>query len=299
MGDCSESVGLYGNRSTLDRNVSYRSAKVDAHATARMLFDNLARDPEETTGDFEVCEAKNEGFEECEDLLLCGSGVEGDTVFESSSPVDKFGEDVDDETSAWIECNQSCSSWIDDVYEKPYMVARPWTKIKEEALAIAWVKSSTCPIVGNNQTDTSFWKATAKRSKTSESGSYSSGGSTARCQIDINGDPEFDDEVLPVHKSERPPGRDKAKKEAAGTRKGGGSTQTSSGPGSKMDELISEFRSFKELMAEKYSYKKNLSADYARAVDFRIMRLDLNSVPEDEREVYRRMKEEVKKKWTS
>ncbi|KAF5753591.1 putative ubiquitinyl hydrolase 1 [Helianthus annuus] len=122
MGDCSESVGLYGNRSTLDRNVSYRSAKVDAHATARMLFDNLARDPEETTGDFEVCEAKNEGFEECEDLLLCGSGVEGDTVFESSSPVDKFGEDVDDETSAWIECNQSCSSWIDDVYEKPYMV---------------------------------------------------------------------------------------------------------------------------------------------------------------------------------
>ncbi|KAJ0431492.1 hypothetical protein HanIR_Chr17g0848941 [Helianthus annuus] len=40
------------------------------------------------------------------------------------------------------------------------MVARPWTKIKEEALAIAWVKSSTCPIVGNNQTDTSFWKAT-------------------------------------------------------------------------------------------------------------------------------------------
>ncbi|KAF5813108.1 hypothetical protein HanXRQr2_Chr03g0094391 [Helianthus annuus] len=52
-----------------------------------------------------------------------------------------------------------------------------------------------------------------------------------------------------------------------------------------MDELITEFRSFKELAAEKYSHKKTVSADYARAEDFRIMRLDLNSVPEDEREL--------------
>ncbi|XP_021971615.1 uncharacterized protein LOC110866775 [Helianthus annuus] len=229
---------------------------------------------------------------------------------------------------------------------------------------MAFVKSSTCPIIGNNQTGSSFWKATterfneimeqgpmrdldsvsgkwrkmskaintfsgyynqiytnppsgsndedilnlalkenkwkpvpnevatAKRSKTSESKSYSAGGSTARCQIDINDDPEYDEDVLPVHESERPTGRDKAKKEAAGKRKGGGSSQTTSGAGSKMDELISEFRSFKELVAEKYSYKKTLLADYARAEDFRIMRLDLDSVPEDECEVYWRMKEE-------
>ncbi|XP_021975145.1 uncharacterized protein LOC110870260 [Helianthus annuus] len=46
--------------------------------------------------------------------------------------------------------------------------------------------------------------ATAKWSKTSESGSYSAGGSTARCQIDINDDLEYDEDVLPVHESERP-----------------------------------------------------------------------------------------------
>ncbi|XP_021979916.1 uncharacterized protein LOC110876041 [Helianthus annuus] len=148
--------------------------------------------------------------------------------------------------------------------------------------------------------------ATAKRTKTSESGSYSAGGSTARCQIDINDDPEDNEDVLPVHESERPPGRDKAKKEAAGKRKVAGSSGgggSSGGRGekasSKMDDLINEFRSFKEFAAEKYTHKKTVSSDYARAEDFRIMRLDLDSVPEDEREVYRRMKEEVKKKWTS
>ncbi|XP_035843466.1 uncharacterized protein LOC118490199 [Helianthus annuus] len=169
---------------------------------------------------------------------------------------------------------------------------RQWTKVEEEALAIAYVKSSTCPIVGNNQTGTNFWKATterfngimdqgpmrdidsvsnkwrkmnktinefcgycnqiytnplsesndedilnlalaksdsknstpfphlrawnvlkkenkwksvpnevatAKRSKTYEFGSYSAGGSTAHCQIDINDDPIYDEDVLPVH----------------------------------------------------------------------------------------------------
>ncbi|MFS7989410.1 putative glutathione transferase transcription factor MYB family [Helianthus anomalus] len=282
---------------------------------------------------------------------------------------------------------------------KPRAKGRPWTKVEEEALAMAFVKASTCPIVGNNQTGSSFWSkatdrfnaimehgpardiesvsskwrkmikvinnfnqiynqiylsppsgsndqdilnlaiakwdsenatpfphfrawnvvrkeqkwkpvpnevATAKRTKTSESGSYSAGGSTARCQIDINDDPEYDEDVLPVHESERPPGRDKAKKEAAGKRKVSGSSGgggSSGGRGekasSKMDDLINEFRSFKEFAAEKYTHKKTVSSDYARAEDFRIMRLDLDSVPKDEREVYRRMKEEVKKKWTS
>ncbi|XP_035838041.1 uncharacterized protein LOC118485729 [Helianthus annuus] len=41
--------------------------------------------------------------------------------------------------------------------------ARTWTKVEEEALAIAYVKSSNCPIVGNNQTGSSFWKACTDR----------------------------------------------------------------------------------------------------------------------------------------
>ncbi|XP_022007497.1 glutathione S-transferase T3-like [Helianthus annuus] len=211
---------------------------------------------------------------------------------------------------------------------------RPWTKVEEEALAIAYAKSSTNPIVGNNQTGDSFWKkatakfheimehssdrdveavsgkwrkmskiinnfnaiynqiytcppsgsnesdilnlaiakwdsqnpkpfphfrawnvvrkeqkwtpipnevATAKRTKTSESGSYSAGGSTARCQIDINDDPEDDEDVLPIHEAERPTGRDKAKKEAAGKRKGAGSSGgggSGGGGGSKADRML-------------------------------------------------------------
>ncbi|XP_022040688.1 glutathione S-transferase T3-like [Helianthus annuus] len=273
---------------------------------------------------------------------------------------------------------------------------RPWTKVEEEALAISFIKASTCPIVGNNQSGSGFWKkcterfntlmgegpyrdlesvsgkwrkmnkcvndfigiynplyihrpsgtsdedvlnlaiskwetknppfphlrawnvlkkdpkwapipdevATAKRTKTSESGSYSAGGSTARCQIDIYDEPDYEEQEY--HELGRPTGRDKAKKEAAAKRKGAGSSGGGGSGGgggskasSKMDDLISQFRSFQEFAAEKYSHKKNVSADYARAEDFRIMRLDLDSVPEEEREVYRRMKEEVKKKWTS
>ncbi|XP_035845308.1 glutathione S-transferase T3-like [Helianthus annuus] len=232
--------------------------------------------------------------------------------------------------------------------------ARPWTKLEEEALAMAWVKSSTCPIIGNNQTGSGFWKVIMEkfnaimeqgpmRDVDSVSGKWRkmikvinrfsgiynqyytnppSGNeedilNLALAKWDDKNTTPFQhlrawnvlkkenkwkpipNEVFAVHESGRPPGRDKAKKEAVEKRKAGGSNQPSSGAVSKMDELISKFRSFKELTTEKYSYMKNLSADHARAEDFRIMRLDLDSVPEDEREVYRRMKEKVKKKWAS
>ncbi|XP_021984731.1 glutathione S-transferase T3-like [Helianthus annuus] len=165
--------------------------------------------------------------------------------------------------------------------------AQPWSNIEEEALAKAWIRTSKCSIVGNNQTSYGFWKeilakfltimeqgpyrdldsvaskwrkmhtvvnrfcgyynnlytnrpsgwsddvvfkeamrryedehrvvfphvrawevmrtnkksvpvpnkvASAKRTKTSETGSYSAVGSDARCQISINDEPEFVDE---------------------------------------------------------------------------------------------------------
>ncbi|XP_021975323.1 uncharacterized protein LOC110870451 [Helianthus annuus] len=185
--------------------------------------------------------------------------------------------------------NLAIAKW-DSQNPKPFPHFRAWNVVRKEQ------KWTPIPNV----------VATAKRTKTSESGSYSAGGSTARCQIDINDDPEDDKDVLPIHEAERPTGRDKAKKEAAGKRKGAGSSGgggSGGGGGSKasakMDELINEFRSFKEFAAEKYTHKKTVSADQARAEGFRIMRLDLDSVPEEERVVYRRMKEEVMKKWTS
>ncbi|MFS7997233.1 putative glutathione transferase transcription factor MYB family [Helianthus anomalus] len=46
---------------------------------------------------------------------------------------------------------------------KPKAKGRPWTKVEEEALAMAFVKASTCPIVGNNQTGSSFWSKATDR----------------------------------------------------------------------------------------------------------------------------------------
>ncbi|XP_022019186.1 uncharacterized protein LOC110919218 [Helianthus annuus] len=185
---------------------------------------------------------------------------------------------------------------------------KPWTQLEEEALAKAYIRTSTHPIKGNNQTGEGFWKAVlvkflelmdqgsyrdidsvsskwrkmsgfvnkfskeynriysserrsgmsdedvfkkaldvyksnhgitfahvrvweimrtaqkwapvpnevemAKRQRTSESVSYSAGGSDARCHINLNDDAEFDEEEYVVKEAERPPGRDKSKKEA-------------------------------------------------------------------------------------
>ncbi|KAJ0815265.1 putative glutathione transferase transcription factor MYB family [Helianthus annuus] len=47
--------------------------------------------------------------------------------------------------------------------QKPRAKGRQWTKVEEEALAMAFTKASNCPIVGNNQTGSSFWKKTTDR----------------------------------------------------------------------------------------------------------------------------------------
>ncbi|KAI3812718.1 hypothetical protein L1987_17430 [Smallanthus sonchifolius] len=117
---------------TLGQNLSYRGSKVDTHATAHMLFDNLAQEPEEKLVDSKLTEV----LEDSDEPLLSPSGVEVNTLSEPSSPVDNSGCDIDDETNAWISSNQSrsevykplpavassSSSWIEDVYETPSMV---------------------------------------------------------------------------------------------------------------------------------------------------------------------------------
>ncbi|KAJ0944188.1 putative glutathione transferase [Helianthus annuus] len=57
--------------------------------------------------------------------------------------------------------------------------------------------------------------AMAKRQKTSETGSFSAGGSDARCHINLNDDADYDEDEYSVREPERPPGRDKTKKERA------------------------------------------------------------------------------------
>ncbi|XP_022031812.1 uncharacterized protein LOC110932868 [Helianthus annuus] len=67
------------------------------------------------------------------------------------------------------------------------------------------------------QNEVASAKRAKKQSKTSESGSYSIGGSTGRCQININDEPDYEEE--PIEDEERPTGRDKSKKIAAEKKK--------------------------------------------------------------------------------
>ncbi|XP_022025026.1 uncharacterized protein LOC110925375 [Helianthus annuus] len=216
-----------------------------------------------------------------------------------------------------------------------------WTKNEEDALAKAYINSSTSPIIGNNQPGDSFWqealdlfhrlmeqgeyrtidsisskcckmntliqrfcgfynttlankpsgwnhenayneavrlyeneskspfphvrawlvvkdrpkwkgcrnevaqaKRATKRSKTSESGSYSVGGSTGCCQININDEPDYEKE--PNEDGERPPGRDKR-----------------SGGGSRLEGVMAELKAFNQIFnetqTEKVKMKKKLA----------------------------------------
>ncbi|KAK9052957.1 hypothetical protein SSX86_029587 [Deinandra increscens subsp. villosa] len=144
-----ESIYCPKNSQTLSRNLSYGGSKVDAHATARMLFDSLAQEPEENPVDCGLSEPENEKdvnrdltstevLEGSGEPLVPPSVVEANTVPDPASPVDSNGNDVDDETNEWISCNQSesagynppllpsvassSSNWNDEVYEKPCLI---------------------------------------------------------------------------------------------------------------------------------------------------------------------------------
>ncbi|KAI7739833.1 hypothetical protein M8C21_002101, partial [Ambrosia artemisiifolia] len=97
-----------------------------------MLFDSIARDPvQDKPDEIKLSESNNnQVLEGSDDPVLSPLVVEeANTVSVSTSPVD----DVDDETSLWISCNESqpegcksvhasSSSWNDDVYENTSMV---------------------------------------------------------------------------------------------------------------------------------------------------------------------------------
>ncbi|XP_022030560.1 uncharacterized protein LOC110931475 [Helianthus annuus] len=142
--------------------------------------------------------------------------------------------DLDSVSGKWRKMNKTINEFC-GYYNQIYTNLPSWSN-DEDILNLAlakWDSKNSTPFphlrAWNVLKKENKWKpvpnevATVKQSKNSESGSYSAGGSTARCQIDINDDPIYDEDVLPVHEVERPPGKDKSKKEAAGKRKGGGS----------------------------------------------------------------------------
>ncbi|KAJ0614253.1 putative glutathione transferase [Helianthus annuus] len=89
----------------------------------------------------------------------------------------------------------------------------------------------------------------AKRQKTSETGSFSTGGSDARCHINLNDDTEFDEEEYVVHEAERPPGRDKSKKERA---KGKEKEKVDL----KMEEFMVHLKTYTDVSAQKAKAKE-------------------------------------------
>ncbi|XP_076940736.1 ubiquitin carboxyl-terminal hydrolase 20-like [Bidens hawaiensis] len=127
-----ESINSLLPKQTLAPNLSYLTGKVDTHAAAHTLFDTIAQQPDYS----EVTESNNEADRTVQPLMSTevledSDGVEAstNTLAETLSPVDGNGEGdgTDDETMAWISCNQSesdgyKSSWFEDVYEKPSMV---------------------------------------------------------------------------------------------------------------------------------------------------------------------------------
>ncbi|XP_021986005.1 caldesmon-like [Helianthus annuus] len=87
-----------------------------------------------------------------------------------------------------------------------------------------------------------------KREKTSETGSFSASGSDARCHINLNDDAEFDEEEYAVHEDERPPGRDKSKKERAK-----GKEKEKVDP--KMKEFMEHLKTYTDVSAQKAKAK--------------------------------------------
>ena len=124
--------------------------------------------------------------------------------------------DIDSVSGKWRKMNKCVNDFI-GVYN-PLYINRPSRSSDEDVLNLAMAKWETKnpPFphlrAWNVLKKDPKWApipdevATAKWTKTSESGSYSTGGSTARCQIDINDEPEYEEE--PVHEIERPGGRD-------------------------------------------------------------------------------------------
>ncbi|XP_022001813.1 uncharacterized protein LOC110899218 [Helianthus annuus] len=114
----------------------------------------------------------------------------------------------------------------------------------------AWQVVKDQPKWKGTRNEVASAKRATKRSKTSESGSYSVGGSTGRCQININDEPDYEEE--PIEDGERSPGRDKSKKIAAEKKK---QAASGSGGGSKLEGVMAKLKAFNQIFTETQTEK--------------------------------------------
>ncbi|KAJ0501784.1 putative glutathione transferase [Helianthus annuus] len=139
--------------------------------------------------------------------------------------------------------------------------------------------------------------ARAKRCKTFESIEHSAGDSDVRYHININDEPEFDDEVTEIPELKRPNGRDKAKKEAAAKNKET-STKNETPGETKVDKLMSKFTEFNEIQAARLKLKEKEMQEAADREDFKLMATNIDSLPEKDKEVLQKMKAKIAQKWS-
>ncbi|XP_022000647.1 uncharacterized protein LOC110898195 [Helianthus annuus] len=130
----------------------------------------------------------------------------------------------------------------------------------------------------------------AKRQKNSETGSFSVAGSDARCHINLNNDDEFDEEEYAVREVERPPCRDKSKKEVT-------SKKEKQKVDPKMEEFMTQFKTYTEVTTQKAKAKERaveekarvageklrLADDKVRLKEWDILTMDVDNYPEPKR----------------
>ncbi|XP_021992668.1 glutathione S-transferase T3-like [Helianthus annuus] len=156
--------------------------------------------------------------------------------------------------------------------------------------------------------------AMAKRQKTSETGSLSAGGSDARCHINLNDDADYDEDEYNVREPDRPPGRDKTKKERA---KGKGKETVDPN----MVEFMEHLKVYNDISAQKSKTKERAVEEKSRASDeklkekvrlsnekirisdekirlkeWEIMMINVENEPEPKRSLLKKLQDDIMKK---
>ncbi|MFS7956794.1 hypothetical protein Hanom_Chr07g00658741 [Helianthus anomalus] len=146
----------------------------------------------------------------------------------------------------------------------------------------------------------------AKCQRTSKTGSYSAGGSDARCHINLNDDVEFDEEEYALREAERPPSRDKSKKEAA-------SKKEKQKVNPNMEEFMTQFKTYTEVTTQKTKAKEwaikeksrvageklQSVGDKVRLKEWDILTMDVDNYPEPKCSTLNKLQEDIIKKHQS
>ncbi|XP_021979646.1 bcl-2-associated transcription factor 1-like [Helianthus annuus] len=165
--------------------------------------------------------------------------------------------DIDSVSSKWRKLNSAVNRFCEE-YNKIYTSGRRSGMSDDDVFkqALDKYKSNN----GTEMVTDSQRGGDGETPKKSETGSFSTGGSDARCHINLNDDADFDEEEYAVHEAERPPGRDKSNKERAK-----GKEKEKVDP--KMEEFMENLKMYNEVSAQKTKAKERAVEEKARVAE--------------------------------